>query len=573
MYRIAFILTLLLTLTLATCSKPQVESAIAPRCPLGAIAPSEKPKATLTATSFEGKPLAPLFDNLGNYDHPISNNIPLAQRYFDQGLIFYYGFNPAEAERSFREAARLDPSCAMCYWGIALALGPNINRTMPADAVPEAWTAIQNALRLGKNASEKERDYIQALAKRYSPKPVENRSSLNVTYANAMREVKLRHPEDLDAATLFAEALMDITPWSYWTGDGKPKANTPELITTLESVLQSNPNHPGANHFYIHAVEAKQPELAIASAHRLATLVPGAGHLVHMPSHIYIQVGRYHDAVVVNQRAIKADEDYEKEYEAQGFPRIEFNRIHNRHFLLFVAMMAGESKVAIQTAQKTAIMADPELMRKPGKGTLQQYYAMPLYVFAKFGMWDKILAQPAPDADLLYPTGVWHYVRGIAFTAKKELEKAQQELKQLQKIASQPIPEKSNSWEINFKLLKTASEVLAGEVEAKQGNFDSAIAHLKTAVKLDLELTGEPALWYSPVRQSLGAVLLEAKRPAAAEEVYRQDLELYPHNGWSLLGLAQSLQAQGKIQEAQAVQEQFEQVWKYADVKLTASRF
>ena len=518
---------------------------------------------------------APLFDNLGNYHHPISTNVPLAQRYFDQGLTLAYGFNHAEAARSFREAARLDPNCAICYWGVALVLGPNINEPMNADAVPEAWTALQKALRLSKNASEQEKAYIQALGKRYFSKPIENRSVFDVAYANAMREVKERYPEDLDAATLFAEALMDTMPWSYWTEDGKPKPQTPTLLASLESVLNRNPNHPGANHFYIHAIEPKQPKLGIAAADRLVNLVPGAGHLLHMPSHIYLWVGRYHDAVVANQRGVAADQDYfnhdHARGRAEGFYRLSY-LAHNHYFLWYAAMMSGESKVAIQAAQDTAMMIDSKLMRQPGQGMMQHFYSLPLYAFVRFGMWDKILAESAPNAELLYPTGVWHYARGMAFIAKDKLEQAAQELEQLSAIAADPAVEKATSWDINTKILKTASEVLAGELASKQGNYEQAIAHLQTAVKLDDYLKSDPPFWYSPVRQLLGAVLLEANRPVEAEQVYREDLKIYPDNGWSLRGLDQSLQVQGKAEAAKQVQQRFKEAWKYADVTLTASQ-
>ncbi len=524
--------------------------------------------------SFNKHPVQ-LFNNLGNHHHPISTNVPLAQRYFDQGLTLAYGFNHAEAARSFAEAARLDPNCAMCYWGVALVLGPNINAPMNADAVPKAWTALQKALRLSKNASEMEKAYIQALAKRYSSKPTKDRSALDVAYANAMREVQERYPDDMDAATLFAEALMDTMPWSYWTEDGKPKPETPKLVATLESVLKQNPNHIGANHFYIHAIEPKRPELAIAAADRLANLVPGSGHLLHMPSHIYIRVGRYHDAVVANQRGVAADQDYLNHNppagSAEGFYRLSY-LAHNHSFLWYAALMTGQSKVAIQAAQDTAKLADPKLMRQPGQGTIQHFYSLPLYAFVKFGMWDKILAESAPDAELLYPTGVWHYARGMAFTAKGQLEKATRELEQLNAIAADPAVEKATNWDINTKILKTASDVLAGELASKQGNYEQAIAHWKTAIELDDYLQSDPPYWYSPVRQLLGAVLLEASRPAEAEQVYREDLKIYPDNGWSLRGLAQSLEAQGKADAAKQVQERFEQAWKYADVKLTTSR-
>lgn len=573
MYRILFIVALLLTLGLSAVSHQRLEPAIAQLSQT-----LLNTSAKLLGTQFDGYPFQSsnctprLFDNLGNHPHPISTNVSQTQRYFDQGLTLAYGFNLPEAERSFREAARLDPNCAICYWGVALALGPNINATMDADAVPKAWAAIQKALKLSQNASAQEKAYIQALAKRYSSKPLEDRSSLDIAYVNAMRDVVQRYPDDLDAATLFAEAIMDTMPWSYWTQEGEPKPNTPELVATLESVLKRNPNHPGANHLYIHVIEPKNPELGIAAADRLTQLVPGSGHLLHMPSHIYLWVGRYHDAVVANQGGIAADQYYATQCHAPDSYRIGY-MAHNHFFLWYAAMMTGQSQVAIQAAQHTAMMPKPRSLRGPGSDSMQHFYSLPYYALVKFGLWDKILAEPAPDADLIYPTAVWHYAQGMAFTAKGQLEKAAGELEQLQAVITDSASGKVTIWEINLKILKTASAVLAGELAAKQGNYEQAIAQLKTAVALDDDLKSDPPLWYSPVRQSLGAVLLEARRPAEAEQVYRDDLKKYPNNGWSLFGLAQSLRTQGKTEEAEAVQARFEAVWKYADVKLTASRF
>ncbi|RUR84552.1 hypothetical protein ACF3DV_19835 [Chlorogloeopsis fritschii PCC 9212] len=513
---------------------------------------------------------APLFDNLGNYHHPISTKSQLAQRYFDQGLILAYGFNHAEAERSFREAAKLDPNCAICNWGIALVLGSNINAPMDDEAVSLAWEALQKAVKLSKKASKQEQAYIQALTQRYSQKPTKNRKSLEIAYAKAMREVAKSYPDDLDAATLFAEALMNTMPWDYWQENGKPKPETQEVLASLESVLQKNPNHPGANHLYIHAVEAAKPEQGIAAADRLGNLVPGAGHLVHMPSHIYIRVGRYHDAAIANQKAIAADKAYITQYHKQGLYTLGYMP-HNHHFLWAAATMEGNQKLAMQAARDTAAMVDEKKMREPGYGTLQHFYSMPLYTLTRFGKWDDILAQPAPAKDLKYPTGVWHYARGTAFTAKAQFKEARQELKKLKAIAADPELEKVTIRDINTtsSLLKIASEVLAGELAAKQGNYKNAIAHLKTAVTLEDKLNyDEPRPWYYPVRQSLGAILLQAHRPQEAEIAYREDLNLFPENGWSLFGLAKSLEAQGKTKEAQVVQKRFTTAWKNADFSL-----
>lgn len=518
----------------------------------------------------------PLFDNLGDYHHPISTLSELSQRYFDQGLILTYGFNHAEAARSFQEAAKLDSNCAMCYWGVALVLGPNINAAMDSEAVPEAWQALQNALELSQNASEKEKAYIQALAKRYALESVEDRSRLDVAYANAMRELSQRYPDDLDAATLFVEALMDITPWNYWTQEGEPNPNTSEILATLESVLERNPNHPGANHLYVHAVETSpHPARGLASADRLRHLVPGSGHLVHVPSHIYIRVGQYHDATIANQRAIEADQNYLNQNHTQGIYTLAYI-LHNYHFLWASATMEGRSQLGIQAARNLAARVNRQMMREPGYGTLQHFYSIPLYALTRFGKWDEILEEPAPAADLKYPKGVWHYARGMAFTAKGQLEDAAQELATLRAIASDYSLKNVTIWEANttYNLLQIASEVLAGELAAKQGNEENAIAHLETAVSLEAELNyDEPETWYYPIRQSLGAVLLLAGRAEEAENTYQEELKNHPENGWSLFGLTQSLQAQGKMEAARSVQERFDKAWKYADIALTSSQF
>ncbi|BAZ12469.1 TPR repeat-containing protein [Calothrix sp. NIES-4071] len=519
---------------------------------------------------------APLLKNLGAYHHPISTKSELAQRYFDQGLILTYAFNHDEAARSFRTAAEIDSSCAMCYWGIAIVKGPNINAAMEADAVPEARLALQKAIELSKNVTESEKGYIQALAQRYpSEEILADRKSFDIAYANAMRELHERYPTDLDAATLFAEAVMDTFPWDYWAADGKPRKETVEVLNALESVLKRNPDHPGANHLYIHAVEASpNPERGVQSADRLRNFATGAGHLVHMPSHIYIRVGRYQDAVIANQKAIAVDKEYMSQHKASGLYPLAYMP-HNHHFLLASATMSGQSKLAIAAARDTATMADEKQMRVTGYETLQHYYAMPLYTLTKFGKWDEILKQSTPAPDLKYPQGVWHYARGMAFQGLGQLQQATQELEELRKIAEYPSLEKVTIWNINSAadLMQIASHVLAGEIAAKQGNYTKAIDHLKQGVALEDKLNyDEPATWYSPVRHLLGAVLLTANRPADAEKVYQEDLKHNPKNGWSLFGLAQSLDMQGKTKQAEEIQKQFETTWKHADVKLATSQ-
>ncbi|MGL5924115.1 hypothetical protein [Chroococcidiopsis sp.] len=560
-----FIWALLITLGLAVTQSSPLKLAVAKESSRDR-APSNH-HAMHLAQATSSQPTATLFDNLGNLHHPISTNSKLAQRYFDQGLTLAYGFNHAEAARSFQEAAKLDPECAICYWGIALVLGPNINAPMEPEAVSEAWRSLQQALKLSKNASDKEKAYIQALAKRYPPQPVEDRKSFDLAYANAMREVAQRYPDDPDAATLFAESLMDTTPWDYWEEDGTLKPAGKEIIATLESVLKQYPNHAGANHLYIHAVEKERPDLGVASADRLMQLVPNSGHLVHMASHIYIRVGRYHDAVLSNQRGIAADNAYAARNQVEGIYPLAYMP-HNHHFLWFAALMTGQSKVATQAALRTA-KVDAKLMRQPDlAGALQHFSTIPMYTYIRFGQWDRILSTAAPAKDLKYPSGVWHYARGRAFAAKGQIKPAMRELKKLRAIAAIPALQDIKIWGFNStaSILNLASQVLAGEIAAQQKNYQQAIAHLQTAVKLEDALVyTEPADWSQPARQSLGGILLKARRFAQAEQAYRDDLNIYPENGWSLYGLMQSLKAQNKQEEAQVVQKQFEQAWQYAD--------
>ncbi len=518
---------------------------------------------------------APLFNGMGTHHHAITTKSSQAQRYFDQGLVLAYGFNHAEAARSFREAIQLDPDCAMCHWGLAYVLGPNINAKMEDDVVAEAYAAIQQAVKRAKNSSEAEQAYINALATRYTDQPLEDRSSRDLAYAEAMEQVSQQYPEDLDAATIYAEALMDTMPWDYWTEEREPKLATQKVLDTLESVLQRDANHPGANHLYIHAVEAVRPQQGVAAADRLGSLVPGSGHLVHMPSHIYIRVGRYHDAAVTNQNAIAVDNDYITQCHAQGVYPLAYVP-HNRHFLWFAATLEGNRKIADEAGKKLAASIDPKIMRQPGLGTLQHFYSIPFFTMTRFGEWDEILQAPQPAADLKYPTGIWHYARGMAYASQGKFSEAAAELQQLTLLANDPELEKATIWDINTtqNILKVATEVLTGKIAAKQGDYPQAIAHLRRAVTLEDALKyDEPADWATPARQYLGAALLENQDFAAAEQAYREDLAIYPDNGWSLFGLLQSLQAQGKDSAAQKVQQQFESAWQYADVQLTASTF
>ncbi len=520
--------------------------------------------------------IAPLLEGMGDRNHAITTDNELAQRYFNQGMALSYGFNHKEAERSFREVARLDPNTAMAWWGVALVLGPNINAAMEDAEVPNAYAAIQKALELAPKASEKEQAYIQALSKRYIAEPVEDRKHLDEAYAAAMKELAKRYPDDSDATALAAESLMDLHPWDFWEIDGSPKPWTPEIIEVLERALARWPDHPGLNHFYIHTVEAsKNPGRATVAADRLGDLVPGAGHLVHMPGHIYIRTGRYIDAVIANEKAIKADGDYVTQCHAQGLYPVAYMP-HNHHFLSASATMAGNSEKAIYAARYMAEHQDHDLMRQPGYGTLQQFASIPLYSLTKFGRWEELLKESAPAKDLLYPTGIWHFARGMALTRTDRLAEAQTELAKVKEIAADTSLYHVTIWDLNttYALMQIAREILAGEIAAKKKDFSAAIQHLRSAVAMEDKLAyDEPPVWYSPARHNLGAILLEAGKPKEAENVYLKDLEKYPENGWSLRGLQQSMEAQGKSKQAQSVKVRFEKAWAHADVVLPGSRF
>lgn len=504
----------------------------------------------------------PLFDNLGDHHHPITTASPTAQRYFDQGLRLVYAFNHDEAIRAFQEAARLDPTCAMAYWGVALALGPNINVPVDPEQERTAQEAVQKALSLSSRASEVERAYVEALSKRYSAAPGAGRKALDLAYANAMREVSKRYPDDLDAATLFAEALMDLRPWDYWASDGQPQPGTLEILSTLESVMKRNPNHPGANHYYIHALEASsQPERALPCAERLPGLMPGAGHLVHMPAHIYMRMGRYADASESSARAAAVDRDYIEKWNPQGvYPMMSY--AHNLYFLWATLCVEGRSAEALRTARDLAAMVPVEIARQ---GLQMEFFTLtPLFTLARFGRWEEVLKEPRPPSDLQVTTGMWNYARGLALTATGRLDEAGKEANGVAAVATK----------MSIPLLRIASNVLAGELAARRGQTEDAVRRLQEAIRIQDGLGyRDPPSWYYPVRQSLGAVLLAAGRAAEAEAIYREDLRQNPENGWSLYGLARSLRARKAEQEAAAAEQRFQRAWARADVTLSASRF
>jgi tetratricopeptide (TPR) repeat protein len=515
----------------------------------------------------------PLFDDLGGHHRPITTTSPQAQAYFDQGLRLAYGFNHHEAQAAFREAARLDPACAMCAWGIALTYGSNYNSPTDADRERGALAAITRAQALAATAgNERERAIIGALARRHSATPAADRAALDRAYADAMRDVSTHFPDDLDAATLYADALMNLRPWSLWTPEGAPQPGTQEIVITLERVLAADPSHPGANHLYIHAVEGSpDPRRAEAAADRLLGLMPGAGHMVHMPSHIYYRIGRYADAGSANVRAVAADRAYFKKSEPSPIYRGMYYP-HNLDFIWHAASMEGRGAECVRAAREFAAEVPEAMVREMPDAEIAP--AAPLLALARFGRWEEILRQPAPPAAMLYVTGVWRYARGLAYVATSRPAEAAQELAALRAV-TQSVPA-DRTLAFFFKMadmLTLASETLAGEIAVRGGDPGAAIGHLAEAVRLqDQHWFTEPPPWYYPVRQSLGVALLQAGRAAEAEAVYREDLRLNPENGWSLFGLARSLQAQGKAADAAAADARFRLAWQRADVTLTSSR-
>jgi tetratricopeptide (TPR) repeat protein len=521
---------------------------------------------------------APLFSGMGPYHRDITTSDPGAQRYFDQGMVLAFGFNHAEAIRSFRAAQRLDPECAMCFWGEALATGPNINVTangkaiMTPEAQIDAYAAIGKAMELRAAATERERLLIEAQAARYAPEPVEDRDPLDRAYATAMGELSTRFPDDDDLAALFAEAWMNTMPWDYWSDGDTPRPETVPVIEALETILARDEQHALASHLYIHAVEASsRPERAERAADVLADLVPGSGHLVHMPSHIYWRVGRYNDASEANVRAALVDEQYIAQCNAQGFyPALYYP--HNIHFLWAASSMEGRSEVAIDAARKVA--ANVRLEQIEEFPMVEFFHTIPLLALVQFGRWDEVLAEPQPASELHYSNAIWRYARGVALANGGELEAARAELEALQPLR--------DSDQIDFlvtmaypasALLDIADALLGGEIALAAGELDTAVASFGRAVELQDALPYmEPPFWYYPTRQSLGVALYRSGRYAEAEAVYRRDLVDYPRNGWSMFGLMQSLDAQGMTAEAAEVRARFEAAWAEADVELMASR-
>lgn len=519
---------------------------------------------------------APLLDGMGPYDGPAASRNTLAQRYFRQGVALTWGFNPAEAARSFEAAAAVDPRCALCYWGLAWSLGPSINTDMDADAAQRVRAALVRARELAPRASLRTRALIEALSARHPPS-ADALAPDEEAYAARMRALAHRYPRDADVATLAAEALMNLHPYDWWEPNGAPRAWTGAIRSLLAQALRQSPRHPGANHYWIHLVEpSAHPEIGLASADRLRELVPGSGHLLHMPAHIYMRVGRYGDAAAANERAIAADKRYLEQVDAQGAYRVGYVA-HNAHFLWAAAAMEGRSADALAAARAAFPAACGPRPADRGTGILQHYYALPLYALVRFGRWREILEDALPpDVGESYPLAIWHYARGTAYARTGRIAEARRELGIVEKLAADPALERVRIKNINpaAALVRIAALTLESDLALAERRPADAIAPLMQAVSIEDALAyDEPHLWLAPTRHALGAALLAAERPADAERIYREDLARYPGNGWSLIGLANAQQHQGNRDGARATGERVRTAWKNADIAPTASRF
>ena len=516
--------------------------------------------------------LAPRLLNLGTHTFPVTTRSPQAQSFINQGVNLAYGFNHAEAARAFAEAARLDPECAMAYWGHALVLGPNINAAMAAEDEPKAYELAQKAVALRARVTPREQAYIDAIVKRYTGK-TEDRAAGDRAFADAMRTASEQYPDDLDAKTMYAESLMDLRPWNYWSRDGVPYDETRAALAALEAVLAKHPNHPGALHYWVHLWEPTDtPERAEAEADRLLPLMPGAGHIVHMPAHIYQRVGRHLDVVKANRMAVAADEDYISQCRAQGLYPLGYYP-HNIHFIWMGATASGQSHAAVEAADKVAASIPRESL-----GTipiLQGFLVVPYWARVQFARWDEILGDKGPAHETPFTRGAWRYARAMASLGKGQLDDAERELVLLEEIVRDPTLNGQTTFSTNTgsAILRIAPLVVKGELAARRKDWDKALLHLERAVRYeDALIYQEPSDWHSPVRQTLGAVLLAAGRPDEAEAVFWEDLRKNPENGWSLSGLAQALRAQGKQDEAASVQARFARAWREADVTLDGAR-
>jgi tetratricopeptide (TPR) repeat protein len=524
------------------------------------------------ATAAPEAPAPPLFGDLGDYHRPVTTADDRARAYFDQGLALYYGFNHEEAIRAFRHAAKLDPGFAMAWWGAALAAGPNINNpAMDEEASKSAFEALQEAMAHRDAVSPVERDLIEALSKRYAWPAPEDRRDLDRAYAGAMKTAWAAHPGDPDAGALYAESMMDLRPWDLWTPDGEAQPGTGEIVSVLEAVLAAHPNHVGANHFYIHTMEASPtPEKALPCADRLGSLEPGAGHLVHMPSHIYTRLGRYAETVAANQAAVAADRKY---LERAGWnpPFYTLYRAHNFHFLAYAAMFEGQRGVAMQAAREMVAEIPLEMVRA-FPDFLDGFLGVPIHVMVRFGLWEDLVKEPEPPEDLVATRAFWRYGRTVALSSLGRTEEAGREFEAFEK-AYAAVPESRLIGNNTARTVLAVAEPMAeGELEYRRGNVGHAFELLREAVRRDVELRyDEPWGWMQPVRHALGALLLEQGRVEEAEAAYRADLKLHPGNGWALKGLEECQRRTGRTAEADSTHARFIKAWAHSDIAIMAS--
>ena len=528
----------------------------------------------LTAGCKESRPTfeAPVLKNIGDYSVPVTTKSKYAQMFFNQGIIMANNFNHAEAERSFREAVKQDTTFAMGYWGIAYVLGPNFNSVDNMVAVNEIRNAVTKAVHLSANVSAWEKAVIKAIQIKY---PMDTTLTDGEGFANSMKQAFMEFPDNSFVVTLYAESVMNLHPWDFYAGrGGEPRLWTPEIVSLLEKVISIDPKNPLANHLYLHATEASSDvSKALTSAERLKTLVPSAGHLVHMPSHIYINTGDYHEGSIANEAAVIADSIYIAECQSQGYyPQMYYP--HNYHFLAATAAFEGRGARSIEAAYKTASLVDKKYYHEPGYEMVQHYLTIPSHILVKFGQWEKILTLPKPTDDLIYPTAIWHYARGMAYVNLDKIEQAKEELMKLNELSqSLSIAEQLN-WGINkvTEVCKISSKVLEAELYVKDGKYNEAISLLKEVIKIEDNLNyNEPPDWFFSVRHILGNLLLTTKDYEQAEKIYKEDLAHWPKNGFALNGLFESLTGQGKAKDAEEIKKQFKEAWKYSDSNLKAS--
>ena len=545
---------------------------------LAACRTHESGPRTIAAKSSAARAGAPpataphRFDGIGPHHRKITTSSADAQHWFDQGLAFAYAFNHDEAIRSFTAAAEADPQSPMAYWGAALVRGPHINNPLvPPEREQAAHEAVQRALALRERANPTERALIEALQHRYTDPPSADRAPLNQAYADAMAAVWAAHPDDADVGALYAESLMDLQPWDLWTETGAPKGRTTEILTILEAVQRIQPDHPGALHFYIHAVEAgPDPGRALAAADRLRRLMPASGHMLHMPSHIDVLLGRWQEAIESNERAIESDTAYRAVRPEQDFHHVYM--AHNRQMLAFAAMMDGRKAMVLESARQIP-PGVPESYARTSTAFIEPYLLIPYDVLVRFGLWDEILAEPQPPDYLQLKTAMWHFARGCAFAAKGQVAEADLEAARLREATAAVPADRYMAINPAERVLSIAGHVLAGEIAYRKGDLDTAIAELQQAVAIeDRLLYMEPPEWTQPVRHSLGAILLEAGRVAEAEQAYRDDLAQWPDNGWSLYGLTQCIERRGGSPEELAqAQRLYRDAWADGDIQIGAS--